>query len=374
MKVLLVDQIAKVTYKYTYSLANALQATGNEVHLVMDQAGKSNYLKCESTQAFYDTSPDVGKIRKVKEYIKACKYITQKLKEGYDVLHIQWILLSPLDWYFIKKIKKESKCKLIISVHDILPFNEKFYDKHFHKKIYDACDQIIVQAKTNIKRFDQLFPECSKKVTYIPHGHFLDFVDKHDKSEAKEHLNIPKDKNVLLFFGQIKKVKGVGVLLEAFGKLLQKHNNYYLIIAGNIWKDDFEPYKEIVDKYGITDNNLRLDLRYIPDEEVGYYYSACDASVLPYLDVYQSGVIQLCYAYEKPAIATRIPSFMEIVKDGETGFLCNVNDSSDLARVIVKAFDNKDRLPELGAKGKELIKDKFDWNKIAKKINELYLK
>jgi glycosyltransferase involved in cell wall biosynthesis len=272
----------------------------------------------------------------------------------------------------LNKIRKHG-IKVIVTVHDILPFNEKKYDMLFHKKIYGLCNKIIVQAETNIKRFDELFPDESRKVTFIPHGHFLDFADIHGKLESREYLNIPKDKTVFLFFGQIKKVKGVSILLEAFGKLAQKRNDIYLVIAGNIWKDDFALYQEMIDKYNLTNNQLKTDIRFIPDDEVGYYYSACDIATLPYLDVYQSGVIQLAYAYRKPAIVTAIAPFMEIVQDNVSGYVCMPNDVNSLMNALEKSAEEVHRYYELGENGHKKIAKKYSWNNIAKDITRLYM-
>lgn len=374
MKVLLLSQIAVVDYKYTYSLANALKACGNEVELVIDDKKDNEYCKCKCINKFLTSRKDIGKGKKLLNYIETYRFIVNKaVSEQFDVVHVQWFQFSPVDYYFLKKLKKHG-IKVVVSVHDILPFNEKKYDKPFHKKIYGLCNHIIVQAETNIKRFDELFPEDSNKVTFIPHGHFLDFADKHDVEESRKYLNIPQDKTVLLFFGQIKKVKGVGVLLEAFGKLAQKRDDLYLVVAGSVWKDDFAPYQEIINQYNLTDDQLKTDVRFIPDNEVGYYYSACDIAMMPYLDVYQSGVIQLVYAYGKPAVATAIAPFMEIVEDGITGYLCQPNDANSLAEAIERAVAEKRRFASLGEAGRQKIAMKYSWDDIAAKVTELYKK
>lgn len=374
MKVLLLSQIAVVDYKYTYSLANALKACGNEVELVIDDKKDNEYCQCKCTNMFLTSRKDIGKGKKLLNYIDTYCFIVKKaVSEHFDVVHVQWFQFSPVDYYFLKKLKKHG-IKVVVSVHDILPFNEKKYDMPFHKKIYGLCNQIIVQAETNIQRFDELFPEDSNKVTYIPHGHFLDFADKHCVDESRKHLNIPLDKTVLLFFGQIKKVKGVGVLLEAFGKLAQKRSDLYLVVAGSVWKDDFGPYQEIIERYRLNDTQLKTDIRFIPDDEVGYYYSACDIAMMPYLDVYQSGVIQLVYAYGKPAVATAIAPFMEIVEDGVTGYLCLPNDVKSLADAIERALAEKERFAHLGEAGRQKIAEKYSWKDIAAKVTELYKK
>lgn len=374
MKVMLLSQIAVVDYKYTYSLANALKDCGNEVELIIDDKKDNGYCKCKCHNKFLTSRKDIGKIQKLLNYCASYRFIIKKaIREHFEVVHVQWFQFSPMDYYYLSKLKKHG-IKIVVSVHDILPFNEKKYDLTFHKKIYGLCDQIIVQAETNIKRFDELFPEDSRKVTFIPHGHFLDFAEVYDQKIAREKLRIPVNKTVFLFFGQIKKVKGVGVLLDAFGKLMKEHPDFYLVVAGSVWKDDFAPYQAIIDKYHMTEMQLKTDIRFIPDDEVGYYYSACDVSMLPYLDVYQSGVIQLAYAYGKPAVATAIAPFMEIVEDGKSGFLCAPNDSNSLAEAMLRAASNKENLIQYGIKGRRTIEKKYSWKDIAKKITTLYKK
>lgn len=372
MKVLLLSQIARIDYKYTYSLANALKACGNEVELVIDDKRDNEYCKCKCYNRFLTSRKDIGKLKKILNYCEAYRFLIKKAtEENFDIVHVQWFQLSPIDYFYLNRLKKYN-VKVVVSVHDILPFNKKPYDRMFHKKIYNICSKIIVQAKSNIQRFNELFPEYHDKLTFIPHGHFLDFADTHDKVDARRFLEIPENRTVFLFFGQIKKAKGVGVLLEAFGKLAQKRDDLYLLIAGNIWKDDFTPYQNIIDKYHLNRKNLRTDIRFIPDDEVGYYYSASDIAVLPYLDVYQSGVIQLAYAYGKPTIATSIEPFMEIVEDGVTGYLCKPNDVESLLEVIERAADSTDKFIELGKNGKNKIYKKYSWETIANQITELY--
>ena len=374
MKVLLLSQIAVMDYKYTYSLANALKACGNEVELVIDDKKDNDYCQCKCYNQFLTSRKDIGKVTKLINYCNSYRFIVKKaIKEHFDVLHVQWFQFSPVDYYYLNKLKKHG-IKVVVSVHDILPFNEKKYDMMFHKKIYGLCDQVIVQAETNIKRIDELFPENREKVTFIPHGHFLDFADFYDQKKARERLHIPNDKMVFLFFGQIKKVKGVGVLLEAFGKMMRARDDMFLVIAGSVWKDDFGPYQEIIDKYNLTDKQLKTDICFIPDNEVGYYYSACDVAILPYLNVYQSGVIQLAYAHGKPVVATAIAPFMEIVEDNINGFLCRPDDSDDLVKAMVRAFEHKVEMEKFGAAGRAKIERNYSWSDIAKKVTELYKK
>lgn len=368
MKVLLLDQIAKVNYKYTFSLANALTKAGVDVKLIIDQKkGKENCL-CNRIRLFNTDEKNIGKFRKLINYIESYIKIGRILKkEKIDIIHTEWYTFSPIDYFFIKKYKNKFHVRYVATVHDILPFNEKKYDRAFHKKLYGLADKIILQAPSNVKRFAELFPESASKTEMIPHGHMIDYVQVEDKNVSRDKLGIPKDKIVFLFFGQIKKVKGVDILLNAVVKLKEKYPNAYTVIAGSVWKADYTECQKIIDTNNLA-TCLKTDIRYISDDEVKYYYSAADVCVLPYTDVYQSGVIQLAYGYKKAVIATTLPAFTQFVKENETGFLACPGDSSDLEHAMELAIENKDRLGEMGCKGYETVKRELNWDNIAKHI------
>lgn len=370
MKVLLIDQIAKVNYKYTFPLANALVKQGLDVHLIIDQKKEKENCQCNITRLFNTDEKKVGKIKKLSNYISSYMQIEKIIKkEDINVVHSEWYTFSPIDFYFLNRFKRKYNIKYVATVHDILPFNEKFYDKFYHEKLYSIADNIILQAPENIKRFKKLFPQSVFKVEMIPHGHMLDYVEIVDKDLAREKLNLPKDKIVFLFFGQIKKVKGVDILLKAVAKLKDKYTDFYTVIAGSVWKADFTECNEII-KENNLENYVKTDIRYIPDDEVKYYYSAADICVLPYTDVYQSGVIQLSYGYKKAVIATSLPAFTQFVKENETGFLAEPGDVDSLVSAMENAINNNLNLENIGCSGYEKVKRELDWDEIAKKIND----
>lgn len=209
----------------------------------------------------------------------------------------------------------------------------------------------------------------------IPHGHFMRYAKEYDSIESRKKLGIPEEKFVYLFFGQIKKVKGVDVLLKAYAEFLRmnpaRKQDTLLIIAGNTWKEDPKKYYELVKQEHI-ENQVKMELRYIPDDEVDYYYSAADVSVLPYRNVYQSGVLQLTYAHHRVPIVTDIKAFTEIVNSG-IGFVCRANDENALADTMLYAYNRKSELQNMAEKGYSNIEKRFAWDRIAKKVKDIYI-
>lgn len=207
----------------------------------------------------------------------------------------------------------------------------------------------------------------------IPHGHMLDYIEQVDQKESREKLGIPSGKLVFLFFGQIKKVKGVDILLKALLKLKERYPDMYVVIAGSVWKADFSECQEIIDNNELNDC-LKTDIRYIPDEEVKYFYSASDVCVLPYTDVYQSGVIQLAYGYKKAVISSDLPAFTQFVKEGETGYISEAGNVDSLVAAVERAIKDRKRLVDVGQSGYDLVKQTLNWDNLAKKIvSECYM-
>lgn len=364
-KIILVDQIAKINYKYTYSLANELLNKGIDVHLVLDMK-ENNEVKCPTDNIFLTDEKNISKVKKVMNLFSSYKKIRKIVKkENIDVVHIQWISFSPIEYYLLKRLAR--KVDIVMTIHDILPFNEKSYDKHFYNKIYKLPKKLILQAEINLKRFGELFPQYKDKAVYIPHGNFLKYADLCDKEVAREKLNIPQDKFVFLFFGQIKKIKGVDILLQSFIKFKENHKDALLIVAGKMWKEEEGIYTDIINNSDLNNETLRWDIKFIPDEEVGYYYSASDVCVLPYTELYQSGVIQLVYAYHKCPIVSNLDPFLEIV-DKDTGYSFENGSVDSLLEAMELSYKNKKNNPSLAENGYKKIATKYDWSKIADQI------
>jgi glycosyltransferase involved in cell wall biosynthesis len=159
-------------------------------------------------------------------------------------------------------------------------------------------------------------------------------------AEAKRQLGLRDTEKTILFFGRIKPYKGLENLLLAFKRLETNDENYRLIIAGEVQKGNERYLSEI--KRTITREldrgQIILKIQFVPDEEMEMYLKAADVLVLPYNEIFQSGVLFLGYSFGLPVIATDVGSFREEIVEGRTGFLCRPADPADLARTIETYF------------------------------------
>jgi glycosyltransferase involved in cell wall biosynthesis len=170
-------------------------------------------------------------------------------------------------------------------------------------------------------------------------------------------------KHVFLFFGFIRKYKGLHYCIEAFAELAKQRDDVSLMIVGErFWQTvdqsklstklknavfgtlkklflkkadderDYDPLS-LVEKLGLQDSTLVVD-RFIPNEEVPPYFQAADTIVLFYETATPSGVESLSYNFKLPAVATRVGHFPETITDGFNGYLANPKDIADMMRVM----------------------------------------
>jgi glycosyltransferase involved in cell wall biosynthesis len=184
------------------------------------------------------------------------------------------------------------------------------------------------------------------------------------KAEAKAKLGL--ECNLILFFGFVRQYKGVVYLLQAMPKVLRRVD-VHLLIVGEFW-DNIAPYTELILELGIHHAVTVVD-RYIPNEELGLYFSAADVVVLPYVDATQSAVVPLAYAFERPVITTRVGGLPDVVFDGETGILVPPGDSEALAQAIVRFF-----LSEPNREWADAIvryRYEFSWERLVETVEEV---
>jgi glycosyltransferase involved in cell wall biosynthesis len=268
---------------------------------------------------------------------------------------------------------RKNGIRIVATIHDLLPFDEKFYDFHFYKRIYTHADLIINQARSNTDVLVNKFRVDRNKIVYIPHGHYMEYAEIISKEESRKKLNLPKKQPIILFFGQIKKVKGLDVLIRAMKRVTEVYPDALCLIAGNVWKDDFSIYQEMINELDISEN-VRADIRFIDDSEIKYYFNASDIVALPYLRSYQSGVVLLAYAYQKPVVATRTGEFLNVVKDKETGLLVDVGDSKAFADALIWYLAHQDKGKEFAINGKADVEVRLSWDTIGKKVVDEYQK
>ncbi len=258
-----------------------------------------------------------------------------------------------------------SKTKTLYLCDNIIPHERRFEDRLLtHLGLWNV-HYFIVQSKV-VKRDLLLFrPNAIYKE--VPHPVYEIFSNNYTRNDARKHFNLKPNEKVILFFGYVRKYKGLYYLIQAIPAVL-KQLDVKLLIAGEFYEDR-EKYLEQIQQLGINDSVFVFD-DYIPNEDVGLYYNAADVVVLPYVSATQSGIIQIAYNYNKPVITTNVGGLPEVIEEGKTGFIVPSENAEALAETIVMFFKIKNK-----GKFTENIKEykqQFSWDRMAEEIEQIY--
>jgi glycosyltransferase involved in cell wall biosynthesis len=276
-----------------------------------------------------------------------------------------WVVFwMPQYMTLVTLIKKSlPACKIVFICHNTFEHESHFLKNLASKLVLSKADTLVTQSQEETGKLRQLIRYNTKIVTAF-HPTYADLKDRiFDKEESLRRLNLKG--HVLLFFGFVRDYKGLEVLLDAM-PYIRKKRDVTLLIVGEFWNDK-QKYLDKINDYKLN-NNVRIVDKYIPNEEVGIYFTASDLVVLPYISVSGSGISQLAYGFDRPVIGSRVGALSEVVKDGENGRLVTSGNSETLAEVIVESLEPETlkRLSQNAQKTKEA----FSWQKFADSILE----
>ncbi len=311
--------------------------------------------------------------------IKALRYLIGSLSALYysiidkaDLVHLHFYRFD-----FWEKLNlllfKVFRFKIIATVHDIEPlakYKEKVninYD-NFLRHI----DAIIVHTDYSARCLNRLLNEKNRvKIRKIKSGD-LDFIFKKEisKKDAREKLNLPINKKIIMFFGHIKKVKGLDILIKAFNIVGERFPDVTLLIAGRPWKVDLNEYLNLVNKR--LSDRVIWRTGFVPNEDVPFYFAATDIVVLPYKKNYNSSVILRAFDYGSAVIGSDINALKEFIEEGKTGYLFKSEDFEDLARKIEYLIYSPEKIKIFTKNTKNFIANNFSREEINFQMNEIF--
>jgi glycosyltransferase involved in cell wall biosynthesis len=206
--------------------------------------------------------------------------------------------------------------------------------------------------------------KISGKTKILNHGHFHALPSPHpNREEARNLLGFDDSKTYFLFFGQIKQVKGLDLLIEAFAEA--KIKDSVLVIAGKPWKADYEMYADLIREKGIEQHILGY-IRFIEDDERDLFFKACDVLVLPYRKIYQSGVLLMATSYRIPVIVSDLSPNVDLIEDRKSGLVFESGNTTSLKEKLIWSSDNKDEIQEFADTAWAALSKSHDWKKIAR--------
>ncbi|HET7118570.1 MAG TPA: glycosyltransferase [Hanamia sp.] len=286
----------------------------------------------------------------------------KKIKPDIIVVRYWLPFMGPCFGTILRRVKKNKHTKVICIADNILPHEKRPGDKIFTRYFLKPIDGFITMSKKVLGDLKQFAKD--KPAQLVPHPLYDNFGEIVTKEEARKKLNINVEDKVILFFGFIRRYKGLDILLNAF-KILNSNNSighYKLLIAGEFY-DDKKNYEELLNDPEIK-NNLILHTHFISNSDVKYYLCAADCVVQPYRSATQSGVTPLAYHFEKPMIVTNVGGLPSLVPDKKAGLIAEPNAES-IAAKIKEYFELGE---EFFLPGLREEKKKYSWENMVKAI------
>lgn len=281
-----------------------------------------------------------------------------------DIIVVRYWLpfMGPCLGTILRRVKKNHHTKVICIADNIFPHEKRPGDKAFTKYFLKPVDGFITMSQKVLQDLHQFAK--GKPAQFVPHPLYDNFGEKISRQEARTKLNINRDDKVVLFFGFIRKYKGLDILLNAMKLLKQipSAQNIKLLIAGEFYEDE-KNYTALLNDSAIKEN-LIIHTEFISDSMVKYYLCAADCVVQPYRNATQSGVTPLAYHFEIPMIVTNVGGLPSLVPDRKVGLVAEPNAES-IAEKIKEYFELGEDffLPHLREE-----KKKYSWDKMVDNI------
>ncbi|MEO0471470.1 MAG: glycosyltransferase [Bacteroidota bacterium] len=377
---------------YNTALAKALDAQPDtEVHIVswtqqypaiiprdfIDRSSKQSFLEGTDIQVTYLTNYNKpGSWRKTFQFIRDLKP---------DKVVFQWaIALQGLPMGRIARmLKKHTDIEVIFDVHVLVQKEASVLDRFFTRYGLKVADTFIAHAYKTADELKESLPELSFAVNetgerikgdkktviklYHPVYNLFQPDPQFDLVKTKQALKLKE--HVFLFFGFIRKYKGLHNVIPAFAKVLEKRQDVSLLIVGeSFWNtldnskwstriknalfgtakkiflrksDDERNYNPLalIEEFGLQDHTALVN-EFVPNEEVHRYFQVSDCILTYYLTATPSGVESLAYNFSMPVLATRVGHFPETIEDGFNGYLAEPEDISSMAEKMLQFIES----------------------------------
>ncbi|MEC7863605.1 MAG: glycosyltransferase [Bacteroidota bacterium] len=285
-------------------------------------------------------------------------------KETPDLVIIRYWLpfMSPCLGTIARLLNK--KIKILAITDNVIPHEKRLGDKILTKYFVKSCDAFLTLSESVLDDLTHFTTSIFKK--FIPHPIYDVFGEKISKKDAIKNLELSSDDKYLLFFGFIRKYKGLDLILKAMADERIKALGVKLIVAGEFY-DNKNEYTVLIDTLGIK-NQVILHSNFITAEKVKNYFCASDMITQTYKTATQSGVTQIAYHFERPMLVTNVGGLAEIVPNNKVGYVTSKN-PNDIADAIVDFYqNNKEEGFVLNTKEE---KKRFSWESFVNGIDEL---
>ena len=276
-----------------------------------------------------------------------------------DIVVFQWwtTFWSPAYFSLVSALGRKIPC--VFCIHNVMPHEKRFFDVWAARQVLSRGKACITLSPQEGGRLLSILP----KVRHYP-ARLSVYDSNHqmmDTGAARQILGLPPDQPILLFFGLVRKYKGLEVLLDALGLLKAQGLTPLLLVSGEFW-GDIHPYQARIRELGI-EQQVVIDNRYIPDEELPALFSAADGFVAPHIGGSQSGATKLAMTYGLPVMASQV-----IARDLPVGrYPVDVHETGNAASLArsIEAFLAREK------KSKSPLYSSSDWEQLTAILRQI---
>jgi D-inositol-3-phosphate glycosyltransferase len=258
-----------------------------------------------------------------------------------------------------------SRTRVLALTDNIIPHEKRPGDRLFTRYFVKGCDGFIAMSQSVLRDIAG-FSDTPHKA-YSPHPMYETYGPALSMAEARKQLGLDPEDKIVLFFGLIRHYKGLDILMQAMAHPAIKQQRIKLLIAGEFYEDK-QPYLDLIHSAGLEEQILLHD-RFIPNEEVRYYFCASNLVAQTYRHATNSGVTMVGFYYERPMLVTNTGGLAEIVPDGKCGYVVE-NDVALISDKILDYFEKHreaEFVPQVIAE-----KKKYEWRSFIGALTGLY--
>lgn len=357
---------------FNQALCNALQKNGHEVEIISFSMQYPSILFPGKTQT--DISADYPKGIRIHSiinsinpfnWVKSAHFIREYSP---DLIILQfWIPFIAISFGQILRFLRKNKPATIAVCHNVIPHEAHPGARCITKSLLNKCNGYFVLSESVLEDLDVLKLKGLK--AYHPHPIYDNYGEIISKEKAAAYLNFNPAGNYLLFFGLIRKYKGLDITLRAMSDERLKKLDIKLIVAGEFYENE-KKYIRLVNELGLN-NRVIFVKKYLPNHEVGYYFGLADMVVQTYKTATQSGVTQVAYHFDKPMLVTNVGGLAEIVPDGKVGYVTE-KDPKAVSNAIFDFYENRRAMQFIQNITEE--KKRFSWDSMVRKLEEMAAK
>ncbi|HEN21372.1 MAG TPA: glycosyltransferase, partial [Desulfobacteraceae bacterium] len=223
-------------------------------------------------------------------WIKAAARIR---RERPDIVIIRYWLpfMAPCLGTLARLIKKDRSIRIISLLDNIIPHEKRPGDSLLTRYFTSSVDGFIAMSGSVLRELERF--DSTKPRLVSPHPVFDNFGESPGREAALKKLGLDNEYRYILFFGLVRKYKGLDIMIRAFADKRLRKMKTRLLVAGEFYTSR-APYDEMIREHGL-EKDIILHPHFVPDEEVAGWFCAADIIALPYKSATQSGVTQIAY-------------------------------------------------------------------------------